>query len=413
MSPGDVGVRLLLAVALIIAASTAVGSALVRIGQPRVMGEIIAGILLGPSLLGQVWPEAEQYLFPPDVIGGLRAIAQIGLVLFMFLVGLGLDMEHLRGQGHRAVVISHASIVAPFALGALLAVWLHPRLGGDSDLLGFVLFIGAAMSITAFPVLVRILQDTGLDSTRIGAMALTCAAVDDVTAWCVLAVVVAIVQSSGPGDVVLTVLSAVVFTSVMLVLIRPLLKRVDRIPLPVAVAFALLCAWGTEIIGIHAIFGAFLAGTVLPRTPSIRDAFTSQLETAIKVVLLPVFFAVVGLSTQFGLLDSWSLWAVALAVVAVAVAGKVGGSSLAARSLGESWTDALTLGVLMNTRGLTELVILAVGLELGVINDTAFTVMVLMALVTTLMAAPLLRLLGVGLEARRTSSPDQPIRSNG
>jgi Kef-type K+ transport system membrane component KefB len=357
------------------------------------MGEIVAGILLGPSLLGWLLPSLQQRLFPAEVVDLLGAIAQVGLVLFMFLVGVGLDIEHLRGQGHRAVAISHTSIIVPFLLGAGLAWWLHPRLGGDVSVGSFALFLGAAMAVTAFPVLVRILQDAGLDRTRLGALVLTCAAVDDVTAWCVLAVVVALISSGGPGEVLVTIGASLAFVLVLWIVVRPLLERVRRPSVPAAVALAFVCAWCTDAIGIHAIFGAFLAGAAMPRSAMFRGELEARLETAATVVLLPVFFAVVGLSTQLGLLDDPYLWGLAALVLLVAVAGKLGGATVAARLTGSTWADATTIGVLMNTRGLTELVILTVGLELGVISETVFTMMVLMALATTFMAAPLLSLI--------------------
>lgn len=393
--------RLLVALAAVLLVARGAGWVALRCGQPRVMGEIIAGILLGPSLLGLLAPDLQAYLFPDEVVAGLRAISMIGLVLFMFLVGVGLDPVHLRGQAHRSVVISHVSIIAPCLLGGALALWLHPRFSPDDDVVGFALFLGVAMSITAFPVLVRILQESGLDKTRIGALTLTCAAVDDVTAWCLLAVVVALVGAEGPAGVILTIGASLLFVVFLAFLVRPFLERRGDLPLPLAAAFAFGCAAATEAIGIHAIFGAFLAGAVMPRSIVTRAAVTAQLESVTTAILLPVFFVVVGLSTQLGLLDEASLWGVAALVVGVAVVGKLGGASLAARAVGESWRDAATIGVLMNTRGLTELVILTVGLELGVIGDTLFTIMVIMALATTLMAAPLLHALGV----RRRSTP--------
>lgn len=401
--------RLLVALALVLLCARGAGWVARRVGQPRVMGEIIAGILLGPSLLGLVAPDLQEYLFPEPVVDGLRAIAQIGLVLFMFLVGIGLDPAHLRGQGHRSVVISHASIIAPCVSGALLAVWLHPRLAEGDDVVGFALFIGVAMSITAFPVLVRILQESGLDRTRIGALTLTCAAVDDVTAWCLLAVVVALVGAGSALDVAVTIGASVLFVVVLMRFVRPALERRGEVSLAVAAAFAFGCAAVTEAIGIHAIFGAFLAGAAMSPSVVRRAAYTAQLESVTTAILLPVFFVVVGLSTQLGLLDDAYLWGVTLLVLAVAVLGKLGGASLAARAVGESWRDAAIVGVLMNTRGLTELVILTVGLELGVINDTLFTIMVIMALVTTLMAAPLLRLLGVSVGPGQADAAAAPM----
>ena len=411
MGTAEVNARLLLVIAIVVVAAKAVGWLAQRVGQPRVMGEIIAGILLGPSLLGLVWPAATDHLFPPEVLSSLSAIAQLGLVLFMFLVGVDFDPAHLRAQGHRAVVISHASIVLPVLLGLGLSTWLHPRVGGDTDPLSFGLFMGAAMAITAFPVLASMLQDSGLASTRIGTLALTCAAVDDVTAWFVLAGVIATIQSSGAGDVVGTLGWTALYLLVMVKVARPLIRSRERLPLAVAVGFALLSAWVTELIGIHAIFGAFAAGAIIPAQSLQRLELTERLESTTRSVLLPMFFAVVGLSTRVDLLDSPYLWGIAAIVIAVAIVGKLVGSAVAARVVGENWQDALTIGVLMNTRGLTEIVILTVGLELGVINETVFSIMVLMALVTTLMAWPTLRLAGISLPAdsARGRSPAEGV----
>ncbi|MGH2785299.1 MAG: cation:proton antiporter [Actinomycetota bacterium] len=393
LTPAQVNVRVLLAMAIVIAGSRFFGWAISKVGQPRVHGEILAGILLGPSLLGVISPGTLDYLFPNEVIGALRVLATIGLVLFMFLIGLELDLGKLRGHGHKAVVISHASIILPMALGALLAVWLYPRLGDGVDRLGFTLFLGAAMAITAFPVLARVLQETGLYHTRIGVLTITCAAVDDVTAWCVLAGVVAIINSTGFADAIRIIALSLVFIFAMLKIVKPLLARRHTIPVWMAISFAMICAWTTEQIGIHAIFGAFMAGAAMPRKPKIQHEIHEKLQTATLTFLLPVFFMVVGLATRVDLLGSFYLLGVTLLVIAVAIAGKWGGSMVAARITGESWQDAAAIGVLMNTRGLTELVILSVGLELGVITTTLYTIMVLMALVTTLMATPMLALI--------------------
>jgi Kef-type K+ transport system membrane component KefB len=397
----------LLAVAVIIAVSRLFGWLAARVGQPRVHGEILAGILLGPSLLGLIWPEALDYVFPDEIVGALKILAQIGLVVFMFLIGLELDLDKLRGHGHKAIFISHASIIAPVGLGALLAWWLYPRLGGGVDQLGFTLFMGAAMAITAFPVLARVLQETGLYRTRVGVLTVTCAAVDDVTAWCVLAGVVAVVKSTGPLDAVRIIALSLLFLFVMLKVVRPFLMRQSEIPVWVALALALVGAWVTEEIGIHAIFGAFMAGAVIPRRPEIQMEIHDKLETTTLTLLLPIFFVVVGLATRVDMLDSLYMWGITAVVVAAAIAGKWGGSMLAARATGESWQDAAAIGILMNTRGLTELVILTVGLELGVITTTVFTIMVLMALVTTLMATPALAL--VSPLYHRGMTPDEPV----
>ena len=391
MSPAELTRHLFLATSVIVLAAHVGGAVARRVGQPKVLGEILAGIFLGPSLLGALWPAATEALFPAELLPWLKALAEIGLVLFMFLVGVELDRDHLRGQGHRAVVVSHASIIAPFAMGFGLGWWMHPIVGGHSSTVAFSLFVGAAMAVTAFPVLARILQETGLDRTRVGAMTLACAAVDDVTAWCILAVVLAVAQDTGAGPVLVTVAASLAFVAAMWLIVRPLLARRAEVPIALAIGIALASAWATDAIGIHAIFGAFLAGVVMPRTPGDRLLLVDRLEVTIGTLLLPVFFMMVGLSTELGLVDTAQLWGLTAAVIAVAVLGKLGGAGLAARAVGETWRDSWTIGVLMNTRGLTEIVILSVGLERGIISETMFTIMVLMALATTIAAVPLLR----------------------
>ncbi|CAN5742973.1 hypothetical protein BH20ACT2_BH20ACT2_10020 [soil metagenome] len=399
---GDLAGRVFLAVAVVILVARSVGFLMSRVRQPRVMGEIVAGILLGPSLLGLIAPEVSRFLFPPEVTGFLRVLAQFGLIFFMFLIGLELDHKLIRGSGRTALLLSHVSIIVPFMFGAAISLVIFPLLGGGS-FTAFALFMGASMAITAFPVLARILTETGLHRTRLGALAITCAAVDDVTAWCLLAVVVAVVQSAGPVDVVVTVSLSLLFVIAMLFVVHPLVGRLAAIheargnltpPLMAGIILALLlAAWTTEAIGIHAIFGAFMFGAVLPRSRRLVSDITARLEDMTVLLLLPIFFAVVGLSTRFGLLDHAELWLVAVMVVVVAVLGKWGGSMLAARIAGEGWRSANALGLLMNTRGLTEIIILTVGRSLGVISPALFTIMVLMALVTTLMATPLLAVL--------------------
>lgn len=398
---GELIARMFLAVAVIMAAARLVGAAFAMIRQPQVIGEIVAGILLGPSLLGFVAPEVADYLFPPGVVDVLIVMAQFGLILFMFLIGLELDLSLIRGSGHTAVFVSHVSIVAPLVLGAALAIPIYPLVGSGS-FSAFALFMGAAMAITAFPVLARILTDSGLHNTRLGTLAISCAAVDDVTAWCVLAVVVSIAKATGAAGALATIGLAVVFIAAMIGLIRPLLRRLEwvhaqrgRLGAQLTAALLvglLLSAWATEVIGIHAIFGAFLAGAVLPRSGDLARELTGRLEDLTVLFLLPIFFAVVGLSTSIGLLDQPVHWFIAAAVLATAVAGKWGAGTAAARLAGEGWRESNALGILMNTRGLAEIVILTVGRELGVISPALFTAMVLMALTTTLMTTPLLAL---------------------
>jgi Kef-type K+ transport system membrane component KefB len=381
--------QLLLALAVVVLAARAGGALAQRVGQPPVMGEIVVGLVLGPSALGAAWPALQGELFPTEVIGWLQPVAQIGLVLFMFLVGAELHLDDLAGQGHRAVAVSHTSIVVPFALGAGLGWLVHPTVGDAVEQLPFALFVGAAMAVTAFPVLARILKETGLDRTPVGALALACAAIDDITAWGLLAVVLATSQGEGLGEVAVTFAVAAAFILVMLRGVRPLLRDRD-LDLPVLLGLALGSAWVTEAIGVHAIFGAFLAGVIVPRREATLGR-VSSVEPLLRALLLPVFFVVVGLSTDLGRIDAVGRLAVLALVLVVAVGGKLGGAYVAARVTGASRSDAFTLGVLMNTRGLTEIVILTVGLEAGLIGPTMFAIMVVMALATTFMAAPLLR----------------------
>jgi Kef-type K+ transport system membrane component KefB len=394
-------ISILLTIAVVVAVARGVGSVMRRCGQPRVMGEIVAGILLGPSVLGVVWPEGLALLFPSESTTALRPLAQLGVIFFMFMVGAEVDFDLLRGSGKRAVAVSLSSVIAPMSLGVALGIWLHPRLGGSTDRFGFALFLGAAMSVTAFPVLARLLRETGLANTRLGALAIACASVDDVIAWCLLAGVVAIVDATGWNEL-LSVLGAMVTFGVLVRwFVRPLLARLKSTPLWLACCLALLLAWITDKAGIHAIFGAFVAGLILPRSGDAIERLRAEVEPLTAVVLLPVFFVSVGLTARIDLLDSRYLWQVAALVIAIAVSGKLGGAAAAAKLCGEDWKTSIRIGVLMNTRGLTELVILSVGLERGLISAQVFTIMVLMALATTFMAAPLLALINRWKPIRR------------
>jgi Kef-type K+ transport system membrane component KefB len=400
-SRGDIVPRVFLAVATICLMALLVGQVFRRVGQPSVMGEILAGIVLGPDILGALHPGITGYLFPADVIEVLQVLAQFGLVLFMFLVGLKLDLSTVRGSGHQAVLISHVSIALPFAFGVAAALVLYPLLGNGS-FEGFALFMGAAMAITAFPVLARIVNDTGLSRHRIGVLSLTCAAVDDVTAWSLLAVVTAVVRSERLLQALATVVLSAGFAAVMILGVRPILARLlhgrdmhtgtHQPLLGGLLASLFLAAWATETIGSHPIFGAFLMGMVMPRSPQLTSALVSKLEGVTTRFLLPIFFAIAGLETRVALgVQPMLWWGLAALVLVTAVVGKWGSSTIAARALGLSWRDSNALGILMNTRGLTELVILGIGRSLGVLSAAMFTMMVLMALATTLMATPLLR----------------------
>ncbi|HEY6556271.1 MAG TPA: cation:proton antiporter [Polyangiaceae bacterium] len=386
---------------LIVGVSRLVGVFAKRLRQPMVIAEITAGIALGPSLLGWLFPGFSAAVFPTSSLGTLSLMSQIGLLLFMFLVGLEFDAKLLRGRGRASIAISHTSIVVPFGLGSLLALYLYPRVSnGSIPFSSFTLFMGVAMSITAFPVLARILVERRLLRTKVGAITIACAAVDDVTAWCILAFVVSIVRFTGVGDAIRTSLMAVAYIAIMLVLIRPLLARLaDRARnregltqnlVAATLMLVLLSSWATELIGIHALFGAFILGAVIPKEHGFAQELAGKLEDVVVVLLLPLFFAYSGLRTQIGLLDSPGAWGLCGLIILVACVGKFGGSAIAARLTGMPWREASALGILMNTRGLMELIVLNIGLDLGVISPTLFTMMVLMALVTTFMTTPLL-----------------------
>jgi Kef-type K+ transport system membrane component KefB len=394
---------LLLQLVVIIIASRLVGKLFKKIGQPPVLGEIVAGIVLGPSLLGWLSPAAMVFLFPATSMETLKVLSQIGVALFMFVVGMELDVQHLRQKAHTAIMVSNASIIVPFFLGTGLSLWLYRSLApAGTSFTPFALFIGVAMSITAFPVLARILEDRGMSQTNLGAIALTCAAVDDVTAWCMLALVIAVAQSGSVAASFFTIASALFFICIMLLVIKPRLASLftteknprgySRGMVAGVLAFVLTCALLTEAIGIHALFGAFLAGVVMPSGAGLRALLKERLETFSAVALLPLFFAFTGLRMQVSLLNDWESWVIGAVIVVVAITGKLCASMLMARWTGMNWRDSFSLGVLMNTRGLVELIVLNIGYDLGVLSARAFAMLVLMALITTFMTGPMLSL---------------------
>jgi len=394
--------QLVLQIAVILVAARLVGFLFQKINQPQVMGEMVAGILLGPSLLGWLAPGVSHALFPAASLVYLNALSQVGLVVFMFVVGLALDPSELKGYGHAAVLTSHVSIVAPFCLGGLTALYLYPRLSDDGvTFTGFALFMGAAMSITAFPVLARILSERGLVRSRMGALAIACAAVDDVTGWCILAYIVVLVRvthAARPAWV--TIAGSIAYVLIMLFLVRRFLpaferefRKRDRLTdnlIAVIVVLVLVSALATEWLGIHLLFGAFLMGAIMPKTPEFTRYLLHKFESVTVVLLLPLFFAYTGLRTRIGVGGGRAIWFYSALVIVVAITGKLGGSMFAARLSGMPWREAASLGILMNTRGLMELVILNIGLDIGVISPAMFSIMVLMALVTTFMTTPLL-----------------------
>ncbi len=395
--------HLLLTLLVVIAVSRALGAALRHVQQPPVMGEMIAGLLLGPSLLGRLLPEVREFLLPDATASYLGVVAQGGVILFMFLVGLEFDTRLLRERPHATLAISHASIVVPFLLGSSLALGLYPILSTrDVSFTTFSLFMGVAMSVTAFPVLARILTDRQMQRSPLGVLALACAAVDDVTAWCLLAFIVGFERATSLSWV-LTLGLTLAYVVVVLVVVRPVVHRLtarqDAAPelsrgATAAVFVALVAsALVTEAIGIHALFGAFLLGAIIPHESRLAREMTRRLAEFVTVLLLPAFFAVTGMRTRIDLLSGATDWLLCGAILFVACAGKFGGSAIAARLSGLSWHDSASLGVLMNTRGLMELIVLNIGLELGAISPRLFAMLVIMAVVTTLATTPLLMLL--------------------
>jgi Kef-type K+ transport system membrane component KefB len=392
-------VPVLLALVVIIVAARLLGAVFRGFRQPPVIGEVLAGILLGPSLFGHIAPDLFAAVLPPSMTASLGLIAQVGILLFMFLIGLELDTDMLRERTPAILAISHASMLLPFMLGTVLALILYPVLSSrDVSFTGFALFLGVSLSVTAFPVLARILTDRQMQKTRLGTTALTCAAFADVTAWCLLAFVVSVIHAQ-LGSATRTVLLTLLYIAMMFLLVRPLAhrlamrydpaKRSVQEMMAVALVALLLSSLATEALGIHALFGAFLLGAVIPHHSLVARLLIDKLEDFVVVLLLPAFFAFTGLRTQIGLI-SGSQWLLCALIILVACAGKFCGTALAARLTGLAWRDAAALGILMNTRGLMELIVLNIGLDLGVISPTLFAMLVLMALVTTFATTPIL-----------------------
>jgi len=395
---------LLLQIITIIFTARTFGFLFNKMGQPTVIGEVVAGIFLGPSLLGLWFPEYTTFLFPKTSLPNLQFFSQIGLLLFMFVVGMELDIRVLRTKAREAIVISHASIIIPFTLGMALAYFLYTDFAPSNiNFLSFSLFMGISMSITAFPVLARIIQERGMTKTKLGIMAITCAAIDDITAWCILAVVIAVVKAGSLFSALFTIVMAIGFVLVMLKLVRPFLKKLGEVYSNketlslniVAILFGILLisSYITEVIGIHALFGAFMAGVIMPPSFSFRRILIEKVEYVALGLLLPLFFAFSGLRTQIGLLSEGHLWGVSVIIICVAILGKFGGSMFTSRFVGNSWRDSIAIGALMNTRGLVELVVLNIGYDLGVLSPQVFAMLVLMAIFTTFMTGPVLDLI--------------------
>jgi Kef-type K+ transport system membrane component KefB len=370
------------------------------IGQPRVIGEILAGLALGPTLLGTIFPQVEATVFPSNALPTLQTLGDIGLVLYMFSLGTHIDTHAMLKQGRKATVVSLSGVLLPLAMGAAFAFFLYPEFAGPkANLVSFMLLVGTAMAITAFPVLARLLEDRCMLATKIGSLALLCAAIDDVVGWCLLALVIAIIHATGVASVVMTIVFLALFVAVMLGVIRPLMFFADQhikskpALMTLTMILLLLSAFATNAMGIHPVFGAFMTGIVLPR----RTAFIEQVKNIDQVnylLFLPLYFVYNGLRTHIGLINSPALWLLCSLVLIIACLSKILGGSLSLRVFGASWKESLTLGTLMNTRGLVELIVLNIGLDLGVISPTFFAMLVIMAVVTTMMAPPLLSFLG-------------------
>ena len=402
---------LLLQIAFILGACRLLTPVFARLGQPAVMAEMTAGLLLGPSCFGWLAPDLSAFVFPDGSLPTLSLISQVGLVLFMFLVGWRLDVGHLRSIGRVAFVTSLVSIIVPFSLGSSVAAVAWYRYAPPSvDALPFALFMGTAMSITAFPVLVRILMDRQILTTVIGTLAVACAAFNDAVGWLILAAITAIVRAGSLTDAGLPLLGLFLYALVMVGIVRPFLTGFVRrkggtfgktpSDLAVMLVTILVSAYATDVLGVHALFGAFFAGVIMPRAVDAERVFTDRIEPITTALLLPLFFASSGLRTSLPLINDWALVGETVTILAVAVAGKGIGSAVAARAMGMTWADALQIGILLNTRGLVELVVLNIGLDLGILSPVLFSMMVIMAFATTFATSPLLSLV---VRPRRTS----------
>jgi len=395
---------LLLEIITILFVAKIFGGVITKMGQPSVIGEMIAGIFLGPSIMGFLFPDFFGFLFPVSSLANLQILSQAGLIFFMFIIGMELDLEKLKDKAYNAIVISHTSIIFPYFLGVSVSYFLYEQFApANVSFTAFALFIGIAVSITAFPVLARILQERGMTKTSLGAIVITCAAFDDVTAWCILAMVIAIVKAGSIVSALFSILFTIVFIITMFYVVRPWIKRIgtkyadskklDKKFVMTAFFVLLLSAYITETIGIHALFGAFLAGVIMPKNLSVKEQLMTKIEDVSILLLLPIFFAITGLRTQIGLLNEGYFWIICLLIIFIAVLGKLGGSAFAAKMTGYTWRESFSIGALMNTRGLMELIVLNIGYDLGILSPTLFTILVLMALATTFMTGPLLDLI--------------------
>lgn len=392
---------LLLQIIIILLVCRMFGWLFQKIGQPTVIGEIVAGIVLGPSVLGYCLPDISGFLFPEHSLANITILSQFGLILFMFAIGMELDMDEVRKKLKETIVISHTSTIMPFFFGMLTAFFVYQNYAyKETPFISFSLFIGIAMSITAFPVLARIIQEKGMTKSHLGTIALASAANGDITAWCLLAVVIAIAQAGSMLSAVYNIGFSILYLLFMFMVARPFLKMIGHVyhnkelidKSMVAFMFMVLIvsSYFTEILGLHALFGAFIAGVVMPANIKFRKIMTEKVEDVSLSLFLPLFFVSTGLRTQIGLINTPELWWMCGIFILVAIIGKFGGALISSRFVGESWKDSLYMGALMNTRGLMELVVLTIGYDMKILPPAIFVILVLMTLVTTFMTTPLI-----------------------
>lgn len=404
----SIGILLLQIIAILIVCRI-FGWLFLKIGQPTVIGEIVAGIVLGPSVLGNLLPNVSEFLFPPDSLSNITILSQFGLILFMFAIGMELDITEVRKKLKETILISHTSTIVPFFCGMLTAYFVYGSYANkETPFISFALFIGIAMSITAFPVLARIIQEKGLTKTHLGTISLASAANGDITAWCLLAVVIAIAQAGSMLSAIYNIAFSFLYIGFMFFVVRPFLRMVGHIYHNkevidkglVAFIFLLLVisSYFTEILGLHALFGAFIAGVVMPSNVKFRKIMTEKVEDVSLALFLPLFFVSTGLRTEIGLLNTPELWSMCGIFIVVAIIGKFGGAMFSARFVGESWKDSLYIGALMNTRGLMELVVLTIGYDMQILPPSIFVMLVLMTLVTTFMTTPLVSFIDLGFK---------------
>jgi Kef-type K+ transport system membrane component KefB len=401
---------LLLQILIILMVCRVVGLLFKKIGQPSVIGEIMAGIILGPFVLGRFFPQVSSFIFPEESFSNIQILSQFGLILFMFTIGMDLDLSVVKKRFQDTILISHASTIVPFFLGMLLAYFIYDTYARENvPFLSFALFIGISLSITAFPVLARILQERGLTKTHFGSISLASAANGDITAWCLLAAVMAYAQAGSMNSVIFTILFSLLYVAVMFFVIRPLLRIigdlyhnkeiVDKSLVTLMFFILLASSYATEVLGLHVLFGAFVAGMVMPENMKFRKIMNEKVEDISLALFLPLFFVYMGLKTEIGLINGWETWLLCGAFILVAIVGKFGGTLIAARLSNENWKNSLYMGALMNTRGLMELVVLAIGLEMKILTPTVFAILVLMTLVTTFMTTPLISFISLCFRA--------------